>query len=113
MAAKVLVTAASQQGPTAEIARVFGDVVGERGLDCEVLAPSEVESVEQYDAIVLGSAVYTGHWLQPATALVGRCAGSLARRPVWLFSSGPVGDPSRKLVQKMGPIRSTFPICCG
>jgi menaquinone-dependent protoporphyrinogen oxidase len=26
---------------------------------------------------------------------VGRCAGGLADRPVWLFSSGPVGDPPK------------------
>ncbi|MDE3069585.1 MAG: hypothetical protein KGJ43_02525 [Acidobacteriota bacterium] len=30
-----------------------------------------------------------------------RWGGTLAERPVWLFSSGPVGDPRRKLVQKM------------
>ena len=29
-------------------------------------------------------------------------AGALAERPVWLFSSGPVGDPTRKIVQQMG-----------
>jgi menaquinone-dependent protoporphyrinogen oxidase len=27
--------------------------------------------------------------------LVDRCAGGLAGRPVWLFSSGPVGDPPK------------------
>lgn len=30
-----------------------------------------------------------------------RFAPALSQRPVWLFSSGPVGDPKRKLVQKM------------
>jgi menaquinone-dependent protoporphyrinogen oxidase len=33
---------------------------------------------------------------------VRRSGDALAARPVWLFSSGPVGDPSRKLVQQMG-----------
>jgi menaquinone-dependent protoporphyrinogen oxidase len=56
----------------------------------------------RYEAVVLGSAVYTGRWLQPAKELVQRFGGALAGRPVWLFSSGPVGDPSRKLVQRMG-----------
>jgi menaquinone-dependent protoporphyrinogen oxidase len=32
---------------------------------------------------------------------VSRFAPTLSQRPVWLFSSGPVGDPKRKLVQKM------------
>jgi menaquinone-dependent protoporphyrinogen oxidase len=42
-----------------------------------------------------------GHWLQPASDFARRFAHELAQRPVWLFSSGPVGDPRRKLVQKM------------
>ena len=45
--------------------------------------------------MVLGSAVYAGHWLKPAKELVEREAGALAQRPVWLFSSGPVGDPPK------------------
>jgi menaquinone-dependent protoporphyrinogen oxidase len=44
---------------------------------------------------VLGSAVYAGHWLKPARELVGRLGTVVADRPVWLFSSGPVGDPPK------------------
>lgn len=50
---------------------------------------------------VIGSAVYLGHWLTPALNLLSRSVEGLAQRPVWLFSSGPVGDPSRDLVKKM------------
>jgi hypothetical protein len=39
--------------------------------------------------------VYAGHWLKPARQLVDRCGSGLAARPVWLFSSGPVGDPPK------------------
>jgi menaquinone-dependent protoporphyrinogen oxidase len=46
--------------------------------------------------------VYTGHWLKAGRELVDRQGDALATRPVWLFSSGPVGDPKRKLVQQMG-----------
>jgi menaquinone-dependent protoporphyrinogen oxidase len=61
-----------------------------------------VQDVEMYDAVVLGIAVYGGRWLTPARQLVESNAGILAKRLVWLFSSGPVGDPSRKLVQDLG-----------
>ena len=98
----VLVTAASQHGATREIAEAIADALRKRRLEVAVLAPEDVGSVEDYDAVIIGSAVYTGHWLKPAKELVERSAGELADRPVWLFSSGPVGDPSRKLVQKMG-----------
>jgi menaquinone-dependent protoporphyrinogen oxidase len=98
----VLVTAASKQGATGEIADAIARTLRKRGLDTTVLAPERVEDVRGYDAFVIGSAVYMGHWLEPATDLVRRSGAEIADRPVWLFSSGPVGDPKRKLVQQMG-----------
>ena len=67
-----------------------------------MIPPAQVSSIEDFDAVILGSAVYVGHWLDPAKDFVIRFRDALAARPVWLFSSGPVGDPSRKLVQSMG-----------
>lgn len=96
----VLVTAASRHGATAEIADAIAQELRERGHEADRRRPEEIESVDGYEAVVLGSAVYAGHWLTPATALVARCAGQLARHPVWLFSSGPVGDPP---VPRTGP----------
>ena len=98
----VLVTAASKQGATGEIAEAIAQTLRKRGLDTTVLAPERVEDVRGYDAFVIGSAVYMGHWLEPAAGLVHRFGAAMADRPVWLFSSGPVGDPKRKLVQQMG-----------
>ena len=97
----VLVTAASQQGATSGIAEAIGRTLRGRGLDATVAAPDEIADVAAYEAFVIGSAIYMGHWREPATAFVHRFAPTLAERPVWLFSSGPVGDPRRKLVQKM------------
>jgi menaquinone-dependent protoporphyrinogen oxidase len=92
---RVLVTAATRYGATAEIAEAIGQVLADRGLDPTVAAPEQVEGVDGYDAVVVGSAVYAGHWLKPARELVGRLGAALADRPVWLFSSGPVGDPPK------------------
>ena len=89
---RVLITAATKHGATGEIAQVIGDALRERGLDPTVLEPEQVDNVDRYDAVVLGSAVYAGHWLKPARALADRCAPALRARPVWLFSSGPEGD---------------------
>lgn len=99
---RVLVTASSRYGSTAEIAGAIGEALRSRGLDVAVVPPDEVEALSEFDAVVLGSAVYAGHWLGPAITLADRIGRELPGRPVWLFSSGPVGDPSRKLVQQMG-----------
>ena len=92
---RVLVSAATKYGATADIARVIGEVLGEHGLDPTVAPPDQVDGVGGYDAVVVGSAVYAGHWLKPARDLVDRFGNELAGRPVWLFSSGPVGDPPK------------------
>jgi menaquinone-dependent protoporphyrinogen oxidase len=90
---KVLVTTASRHGSTEEIAALIARVMRLHGMDTVELAAADVDDLSGYDAVVLGSAVYAGHWLAPATSLVSRFQAQLAERPVWLFSSGPVGFP--------------------
>jgi menaquinone-dependent protoporphyrinogen oxidase len=99
---KVLVAAATKYRATAEIADAIGEVLSKRGLEVTVLQPEQVPGVDGYDAVVLGSAVYTGHWMPEASEFARRYDHALATRPLWLFSSGPVGDPGGKLAQAMG-----------
>ena len=73
----VLVSAASKHGATAEIGQHIGDALRSRDLDVTVAAPDEAKPDAGYDAIVLGSAVYAGHWLKDAKALAGRIADTL------------------------------------
>ena len=90
---KVLVSAASRHGATGEIARAIADALVTEGLEAEVRLPETVHSLADYDGIVLGSGVYAGRWLAPARHLIERETATLAGKPVWLFSSGPLGDP--------------------
>jgi len=94
---RVLVTAASRHGGTDEIARRIGDEL-ERALDFQAVEvhvrPADaVDDVLTYDAAVIGSAVYMGRWQEPARRLVEAVAASRRELPVWLFSSGPIGNP--------------------
>ena len=57
---KVLVCAASKYGATSEIAQAVADVLAGRGCTVTVLPPEKVSAVEEFDAVVLGSAVYIG-----------------------------------------------------
>jgi menaquinone-dependent protoporphyrinogen oxidase len=92
---RVLVAVASRHGSTIEIARKIGDVLTGAGFEAFVRLPEEVLSVETYDAVVLGSGVYAGRWLGSARDFVNRETEALSSRPLWLFSSGPVGDPAK------------------
>ena len=90
---KVLVSAASKHGATAEIADRIGTILSGHDLDVTVAAPSEDLAIDEFAAFVLGSAVYAGHWRQEAKELADRVAGLDPIPPTWLFSSGPLGDP--------------------
>jgi menaquinone-dependent protoporphyrinogen oxidase len=46
-----------------------------------------------YDAIVLGSAIYAGTWLPEVRTFAQQQQAALAARPLWIFSSGPLGPP--------------------
>jgi menaquinone-dependent protoporphyrinogen oxidase len=92
---RVLVTAASKHGATAEIAEAISDRLAEKGCDVVHLLPPDVTSLDGIDAVVLGSAVYAGRWVEAARELVDRLGPALATRPVWMFSSGPIGDPPK------------------
>ena len=92
---KVLVAVASKHAGTAEIAARIGAVLTDRGHDVHVADAHDVHAVEDVDAVILGSGVYYGHWLPEAVRLVDRCEAALRTRPVWLFSSGPSGDPPK------------------
>jgi menaquinone-dependent protoporphyrinogen oxidase len=91
----VLVASASRHGSTSEIAAAIGRVLRDRDVDVEVESIENVESLTPYDAVVLGSAVYAGHWLEPARRFAEHHADELAAKRTWLFSSGPIGDPPK------------------
>lgn len=92
--AHVLVTYASRHGSTAEIAEAIGAELRAHSLDVDVRAMHDVDTIYPYDAYVLGSAVYMGSWMREARRFVDEHYELLSTRPVWLFSSGPIGEPA-------------------
>jgi menaquinone-dependent protoporphyrinogen oxidase len=92
---KILVTAASRHGSTAEIAGAIATQLQQDGHQATIARPEEVKDLGGFDGIVVGSGVYAGHWLKPALDLVERLGSQMSGMPVWLFSSGPIGDPPK------------------
>jgi menaquinone-dependent protoporphyrinogen oxidase len=90
----LLVAYASKHGSTQGIAEAIGKRLRERGLDTDVRPVREVDGLERYDTIVLGSAVYLGAWLKEAMAFVDRLEATLRRVPLWLCSSGSASSRS-------------------
>ncbi len=89
---KILIAHASKYGATTEIAEKIGEVLRQAGLQVDVLPAEEIYSLDPYQAVVLGSAVYAGQWRKEAVLLLESFEQTLSRLPVWFFSSGPTGE---------------------
>jgi menaquinone-dependent protoporphyrinogen oxidase len=89
---KILVAVASRHGSTYEIAEAIADEIREAGLTVDLCHIHDHPHLPLYDAAVIGSAVYMGRWMADATKYLEENQEELVDMPVWLFSSGPLGE---------------------
>lgn len=87
----VLVVYSSRYGSTREIAERLADRIRSGGLGVEVQDVKAADDLAGFDAFVIGSAVFMGHWRKDAVDFVRAHQAVLAGHPTWLFSSGPLG----------------------
>ncbi len=92
---QVLVAYASRYGATQGIAERIAATLRREGLKVKVQAAQQADDPASYDAAVIGSALYFFHWMKHARKFVRRNSDALAKRPVWLFSSGPLGSQAK------------------
>lgn len=102
---RILVAAASKHGSTWDIACSIGSTLAAWGIRADVAHMEDVDDLSIYDGFVLGSAAYTGRWLKQASEFVCGHAADFTGRPVWLFSSGPLGFPLKPHESKAVDIR--------
>jgi menaquinone-dependent protoporphyrinogen oxidase len=103
VAARVLVAYASKLGSTAEIAEAIAQVLRDGGHAAAAVPVRDVTTLEGWDAVVLGSAVYAAYWQRDARKFVERFHDDLQRRPLWLFSGGPLDRRLAKTDQPITP----------
>ena len=89
----ILVTAASKHGATDEVADAIAKRIEASGITVDRLAPADVTSVEGYDAVIVGSAVYILQWMPEAHDFMERFKDDLPVGQVWAFSVGMNGVP--------------------
>ncbi|MFN3538670.1 MAG: flavodoxin domain-containing protein [Rhodococcus sp. (in: high G+C Gram-positive bacteria)] len=93
---RILIATASRHGATREIGQWLGSNLSHElssvdgATTVDVRDASDVDSIVEYDAAIIGSGVYMGRWLRDARSLIAREQAELETMPVWLFSSGPV-----------------------
>ena len=93
MPTSVLVAYATKYGSTQEVAEAVAAALRESGLTVAVQPAREVRTLEGYDAVVLGAALYMYKWHKDALSFLSRHRKALAERPVAVFALGPVHAP--------------------
>lgn len=86
----VLVAYGTTTGSTGEIAQWIADEMRAAGLEVEVRSAASVHDLADYEAVVLGGALYAAGWHLDARQFAQRFAGGLDGRLAWVFSSGPL-----------------------
>jgi menaquinone-dependent protoporphyrinogen oxidase len=99
---RVLVAFATKMGSTRGIADAVGEELLRHGLVVDVRNVREVSSLGDYQAVVLGSAVYMGRWRPEAVRFVRRHVAELIKLRVWLFESGWIGERPEGLAATAG-----------
>ena len=102
----ILVTAASKHGATDEVADAIAKRIEASGITVDRLAPADVTSVADYDAVIVGSATYILQWMPEAHDFMERFKDQLPVGQVWAFSVGMNGVPkhSKQDGSRVGPL---------
>ena len=79
----------------------IGDIMRAEGLDVDVREFDEINSIDEYGAAILGSAIHSQMWLPLAADFMRANSMALAPRPVWLFSVCSIGDTSSFFSERM------------
>jgi menaquinone-dependent protoporphyrinogen oxidase len=91
----VQIVYASRHGSTAGIAEAIAKVLRREAIEVVVADAARRPDPDGFDAYVVGSGVYVGSWLKEGLEFLDRHRETLAAKPVWLFSSGPLPGSSK------------------
>jgi menaquinone-dependent protoporphyrinogen oxidase len=90
----MLVTYATRFGSTQEVAETIAAVLRDAGLTIDLQPMREVKTLDHYEALVLGAALYNTRWHSDAHQFLSRYQAILSQRPVAIFALGPLAPGS-------------------
>ena len=85
MSQRVLVAYATAAGSTVAVADAIGQALGARGFAVDVKPINANPKLDDYQAVVVGSAVHGGRWLPEAVAFARDHQAALRQMPVAVF----------------------------
>lgn len=92
---RVLMAYGTKRGGTEGLARAVGQGLEDAGHVVDVLPAQRIESLDRWEAVVVGGALYAWFWQRDARRFVKRHVEELQQLPVFFFSSGPLDFSAR------------------
>ena len=96
--ASILVAYATKYGSTQEVAEAIATRLRGRGFTIDVHAARDVDSLDGYDAVVFGGALYFFRLRREGRRFLSRHRKALSRVPVAVFGMGPIEDTEEQYV---------------
>ncbi len=92
-----LLAYATRYGSTQEVAETI-TTLRQDGLDVDIQPMQQVKTLDHYDAVVLGAAIYNAKWHPDAHQFLSQHQEALSQRPVVIFALGPLSpsDAARR-----------------
>ncbi len=114
MKKRVLIVYASRAGSTGEVARIIGQALGETGASVDVYPITDANDLNQYQAIIVGSAIRVGKWLPEAAEFVKKHRDKLSRVPAAYFvvcntMKDDTPENRKKVLAYLDPVRKAAP----
>jgi menaquinone-dependent protoporphyrinogen oxidase len=86
----ILLAYATRFGSTQEVSEAIATDLREAGMEVDLQPMQEVQSLEGYDAVILGAALYNTRWHPDAHQFLKNYQDILKQRPVAIFALGPL-----------------------
>ena len=95
MLPEMLIAYVTRSGSTAEVAEALGESLREAGIKADALPMTNVESVPEGKPVILGAALYVGHFPKEFHQFVAHNRAALTRLHPWVFVMGPTENEPR------------------
>jgi menaquinone-dependent protoporphyrinogen oxidase len=97
MTSRILVTFATKYGSTQGTAETIAKTLTDKNFAVDVMPSRDVTSLEEYQAIVIGTPLYAGSMLSDTTKFLNRHKDALETMPSALFVLGPLEGTSEEM----------------
>ncbi len=95
----ILLAYATRYGSTQEVAEAITTTLREDGLKVDIQPMQDVKNLDNYNAVVLGAAIYNARWHPEAHKFLSKYQETLIHLPVAIFALGPLSTSDSAMLR--------------